>query len=69
MKDLIEALTIFEKYQKSTKWPTGCEHDVLYIMGVGKDDPSTEEKERLEALGFIWIENDESWGSYRFGSA
>jgi hypothetical protein len=31
MKNLIEALTIFLKYQDLT-YPTGCEHDVLYIF-------------------------------------
>lgn len=69
MKDLIEALQIFEKYQEETKWPTHCEHDVLYVMGVQEDAPSVEERARLDELGFIWMPSEECWGSYRFGSA
>lgn len=67
MNDLIEALTIFAKYQKPTKWPTHCEHDTLYIMGVEEDAPSEEERLRLDELGFIW--SDDCWISFRFGSA
>lgn len=68
MKDLIEALTIFLKY-KDEQWPTHCEHDVLYIIGVTHDEVSVEDRARLEQLGFHWAENDESWQSFRFGSA
>ena len=67
MEDLIEALIIFKKYQGGRYAPTHCEHDVLYIMGVEKNDPSDKELERLEELGFHRSEN--CWQSYRFGSA
>lgn len=43
MKDLIEALTIFQKY-KDVDYPTHCEHDVLYIMAVGRDEVSAEDR-------------------------
>ena len=69
MKDLIEALQIFQRYQEDTKWPTHCEHDVLHIMGVEKDAPDVGERERLQALGFLWSDSDSCWISYRFGSA
>jgi len=69
MNDLIEALQIFAKYQKATKWPTICAHDVLYIAGVGFDEVPAVERKRLEKLGFIWGTSEEVWFSYRFGSA
>lgn len=68
MDDLIEALKIFRKYANE-KWPTNCSHDLLAIMGIGKDQISTEDQERLEELGFLWMESEECWGSFRFGSA
>lgn len=69
MRDLIEALTIFAKYQPDTRWPTVCSHDVLTIVDVGQLAPTTEDRVRLEALGFFWSEHEEAWQSFRFGSA
>jgi hypothetical protein len=66
MKDLIEALTIFLKY-KDEKYPTHCEHDVLYIMGVEEDEVSEEDKKRLDELGFRF--GEDCWMSYKYGSA
>jgi len=68
MKDLIEALTIFLKY-KNQRNPTHCEHDVLWIMGVTKEEVSEEDATRLQALGFFWSESNECWQSFRYGSA
>jgi hypothetical protein len=68
MEDLIEALQIFLKY-KNEKWPTNCSHDLLAIMAVTRDEVSGEDTKRLEELSFIWMEGDECWGSFRFGSA
>ena len=69
MKDLIEALTIFQKY-KDVRNPTHCEHDVLTIMAVGRDEVSAKDAKRLEKLGFIWSEEDDgAWISFKFGSA
>jgi hypothetical protein len=69
MNDLIEALQILAKYQKPTRWPTHCEHDVLYVMDVKKGAPSAEERIRLDELGFLWMDSEECWGSFRYGSA
>lgn len=68
MEDLIKALQIFLKYNNA-KWPTHCEHDVLMIMGVEKDEVSNEDTEELKSLGFSWNEEYDCFASYRFGSA
>lgn len=69
MKDLIEALTIFLKY-KNVEWPTHCEHDVLHIMAVTKEEVSAEDAARLEQLGFLWDTGDDGcWISFKYGSA
>jgi hypothetical protein len=69
MKDLIEALTIFLKY-KNVRNPTHCEHDVLHVVDVTKEEVSAEDAARLKELGFLWsTENDGCWVSFRFGSA
>ena len=69
MSDLIKALTIFAKYQ-NLRCPTHCEHDVLYIMGITRDEVSEEDRAALDALGFFWSEGDEEcWMSFRYGSA
>lgn len=51
MKDLIKALTIFEKYNKSAS--THCEHDTLYICGVEPEDVSEKDIELLDKYGFF----------------
>jgi hypothetical protein len=69
MEVLIEALTIFSKYDKPN-YPTHCEHDELWI--VGDYDPSKmEDKDvaRLDELGFIWDDNMDGFKSYTYGSA
>lgn len=68
MKDLIEALTIFLKY-KDEYSPTHCEHDVLYVVGITKEEVSEEDTKRLDELSFIWDESYDCWISFRFGSA
>jgi hypothetical protein len=68
MDELIEALTIFRKYG-NPNYPTQCEHDVLYVVGIGKDGISTEDILRLESLGFFWSESEGCFVSFRFGSA
>jgi hypothetical protein len=69
MEQLIEALQIFLKY-KNENYPTHCEHDTLYIMGVEKDDVSPEDVNRLEELGFFWSEEDDGvFMSFKYGSA
>ena len=67
MNELIEALQIFAKYT-DTKWPTHCEHDVLWICGVEPDKVTEEDKKRLDELGFF-IDEDNYFKSFHFGSA
>jgi hypothetical protein len=68
MDDLIEALTIFRKY-RNEKYPTHCEHDVMYIMAVTQDEVSTEDRSRLDVLGFRYGSEADCWYSFRYGSA
>ncbi len=68
MKDLIAALNIFLKY-KDAYAPTHCEHDVLLVVGITKEEVSEEDKARLNDLGFYWSYEYDCWGSFRFGSA
>lgn len=65
MKELIEALQIFLKYDNPT-YPTHCEHDVLWVL-IDPDLVSDEDKKRLGELGFF-VEDD-CFQSFRFGSA
>ena len=67
MNDLIEALQLFRKYANE-KWPTHCEHDEMWIMGVGREMVSDADHKRLDELGFFWSEED-CYKSFRFGSA
>ena len=67
MDDLIEALQIFRKYS-NTKYPTHCEHDVLYICGgIEVSEVSVSDKKKLEELGFV-EDIDGGFSSFRFGS-
>jgi hypothetical protein len=68
MDKLIEALSIFREY-RNVERPTHCEHDVLCVMGIEKDEISNEDLARLDALGFFWDEEYDCWASFRFGSA
>ena len=69
MKDLIEALNIFLFYGDKGRNPTMCEHDVMYVVGYTEDEISKADTKRLDELGFFWSDSDESWQSFRFGSA
>lgn len=68
MSDLIAALQIFLKY-KDEQFPTHCEHDVLLIMGITKEEISEEDVVKLYRLNFSWFNEFNCWGSFRFGSA
>lgn len=65
--DLIEALTIFRKYGNAHS-PTHCEHDVLIIGGIGREEMTSLDQDRVRELSFFWDEDSECWRSYRFGS-
>ena len=70
MEDLIKALQIFLKYVTpgsfGEKYPTTCEHDMLFVNCVSPDMVSEEDKEELKNLGFVPYE-DFAFVSYRFG--
>ena len=69
MKDLIKALQILSKYLKDpfVKWPTCCEHDVLYVM-ANPNKISSEDVAILHELGFEPDYEHECIYSYRYGS-
>ena len=68
MEDLIKALQIFLKY-RNEKYPTHCEHDIMMVGRIGKDEISQEDKDELQTLGFTWSKEYECWTSFRYGSA
>lgn len=66
MQDLIRALTILSKYT-AEKWPTHCEHDVMYVM-VDPANVTAEDVAELERLGFEADRDEDHFYSFRFGS-
>ena len=68
MEDLIKALQILLKYG-NPKYPTVCEHDILYIVGIDLEKISIEDITKLENLGFIINIKESEIYSYKFGSA
>ena len=68
MEDLIKALQILLKYG-NPKYPTVCEHDILYIVGIDLEKISIEDITELENLGFIINIKEFEIYSYKFGSA
>lgn len=71
IKDLIEALQIFEKYIPNEQWPTHCEHDVLQVQCRKEHGVTKEDEMKLIHLGFYYDEDPDRdcWCSFRFGSA
>lgn len=67
MQDLIEALSILNKYAPDEA-ATHCEHDVLLVCGVPLEVVSADDRRRLKALGFSWCQEHDTWASYRWGS-
>lgn len=67
MANLIEALQIFLKYDNPRN-PTHCEHDVLTVC-IDPALVSEEDMQRLKELSFNADSSEESFRSYRFGSA
>ncbi len=66
MKDLIEALTILNKYG-NPQFPTHCEHDVLRV-DIEFADVSLDDQARLAELGFVEDEEFGKFLSFRYGS-
>lgn len=73
LQDLIEALTILDKYGNEAQSPTHYEHDVLAVFGTDPSKVSEDDIERLKTLGFIagdyWETGEKHFYSFRFGSA
>lgn len=67
MIDLIKALQIMLKHG-DVKYPTHCEHNVLYVF-VNSMDFTDEEFTTLEVLGFFADEEGEGFYSYKYGSS
>ena len=65
MEDLIKALQILLKYG-NPKYPTVCEHDILYIVGIDLEKISIEDITKLENLGFIINIKESEIYSYKF---
>lgn len=66
MKDLIQALKIFEKYIGDKKYPTWAEHEIFGVV-CPIEKMSEEEIKKLEELGFYWNEEYNSFYSYKYG--
>ena len=66
MEDLIKALSIFIKYSQE-KYPTHCEHDVMYVR-ISPKNVSEEDCKDLESLGFIADLDEDCFYSFHFGS-
>ncbi len=68
MEDLIKALQILLKYG-NPNYPTHCEHDVMYIVGIDPEDVSEEDIAELERLGFNYGGENDGFYSHKYGSA
>lgn len=68
MENLIKALQIFMKYS-NRKYPTHCEHDILFIVGYTKEEISENDREELASLGFEWSDEYSTYISFKYGSA
>ena len=70
MEQLIQALQILLKYG-NPDYPTHCEHDVLYIIGIDPEVVSDEDKIKLDELGFFVSteSGDLVFQSFKYGSA
>jgi hypothetical protein len=68
MKNLIEALQLFQRYH-DRNYPTVCCHDVLIVVGFKKGEVTALDEARLNDLGFRWSDEYDGWASTLFGSA
>ena len=71
MNDLITALQILSKYcdKNKSKFPTHCEHDVMYVTCVKPEDVSKKDLDALGLLGFFPCKDIPGFRSFRFGSS
>lgn len=64
-KQVIEGLQILSRYGDPQEHDICAEHDIIYACpGVGPKDPSTEELQRLEDLGWFWDDQVDSWARF-----
>lgn len=69
MNDLIKALQIFAKYANGDHHPTDCDYGEFAVCaGITIDMVSDEDIKALDELGFFWVDSEEYFVSYRFGS-
>ncbi|MFJ4653785.1 hypothetical protein ACIP5Y_21170 [Nocardia sp. NPDC088792] len=67
-RDLLEGITILARHPDNDISPFHCEHDKLTVC-ANPADFTDEELERLDTLGFRVGDDEESFDSFRFGSA
>lgn len=70
MNDLIEALKILWQYAKNQddRWPTACEHDILYVNKIDIKKMNAETVRKLAKLGFMpGIDSDYRTIAYNLG--
>ena len=67
MEKLIKAFQIFLKYG-NPEYPTSCEHDIMFVF-IDPGIVSDEDKKTLCELGFIYHDGEESFSSFKYGSA
>lgn len=69
MAALLEGLGILAEFMPKTNWPTNCSHDLLTVnCSAPPVKVGPVKTRRLNELGFLYFEEDECWGSSRFGS-
>lgn len=66
--DLLEGLTLLAKHQSNEDSPFHCSNDTLTVMAYpGRF--TTAELDRLAGLGFLPDAHEDTFTSFRFGSA
>jgi hypothetical protein len=60
MEDLIKALQILLPYYYGGRWPTYCEHDIMYVCRVDVSKMDVSVVHELSKLGFMpgWGDED-----------
>ena len=53
MEDLIKALQIFLPYYYGGRWPTHCEHDIMYVAKIDVSKMDASVVRELNKLGFM----------------
>jgi hypothetical protein len=66
MDELIEALKILKQCLKNpdNKYPTACEHDVLFVCSVDMSKVTVDIVRKLATLGFIPGDGDSDYNYY-----